>query len=115
MSKILALQTDPTTDGAVVLVPSGLATLNGLPIATQGSQLVYKGNPGDQPIEFASGVLLNNKALTFVGAKTAAGATILTKGNTTATIEPADKAQGADEGTKQPTRIAFITYYYTIK
>ena len=101
MSKILALQTDPTTDGAVVLVPSGLATLNGLPIATQGSQLVYKGNPGDQPIEFASGVLLNNKALTFVGAKTAAGATILTKGNTTATIEPADKAQGADEGTEK--------------
>ena len=91
MSKKVALQTDPTTDGSIIVVPSTEATLNGLPIATQGSKLVYKGTPTDQPLEFASGVLINNKPLTFVGAKTSAGATILSANQTTATIEAAEQ------------------------
>jgi len=65
MSKKVALQTDPTTDGSIIVVPSTEATLNGLPIATQGSKLVYKGTPTDQPLEFASGVLINNKPYKF--------------------------------------------------
>ncbi|MCZ4242400.1 HET-C-related protein [Pedobacter punctiformis] len=98
MSKIVALQTDPTADGSVVVVPSTQVTLNGLPIATQGSNLIYKGSPTDQPLEFVSGILINNKPLTFVGAKTSAGSTILTANQTTATIEAAD---GAGEGTEE--------------
>ena len=97
MSKKVALQTDPTTDGSIIVVPSTEATLNGLPIATQGSKLVYKGTPTDQPLEFASGVLINNKPLTFVGAKTSAGATILSANQTTATIEAAEGTNGTDE------------------
>lgn len=104
MSRKVALQTDPTTEGSVVIVPSTQATLNGLPIATQGSKLLYKGNPTDRPIEFVSGVLLNNKPLTFVGAKTSAGAEILTANKTTATIETADGA-GEEKG-NEPKEIS---------
>lgn len=96
MSKKVALQTDPTADGSVVVVPSNQVTLNGLPIATQGSNLIYKGSPGDQPLEFEPGILINNKPLTFVGAKTSAGSTILTANQTTATIETADGAGGSN-------------------
>jgi uncharacterized Zn-binding protein involved in type VI secretion len=97
MSKKVALQTDPTADGSVVVVPSNQVTLNGLPIATQGSNLIYKGSPGDQPLEFEPGILINNKPLTFVGAKTSAGSTILTANQTTATIEIADGSSKEDQ------------------
>ena len=100
MPKKVALQTDPTSDGSVVVVPSTQPTLNGLPIATQGSKLLYRGSPIDQPLEFVSGVLINDKPLTFVGAKTSAGATILTANQTTATIEAADG--GSSEESTEP-------------
>jgi len=104
MSKRVALQTDPTADGTVVVVPSTQVTLNGLPIATQGSNLIYKGSPTDQPLEFVQGVLINNKPLTFVGAKTSAGSTILTANQTTATIEAADGNNG--ENKEEPKKIS---------
>lgn len=106
MSKIIALQTDPTTDGNILVVPSSIPTLNGFPIATQGSNLMYKGSPGDQAAEFVPGVLLNNKPLTFVGAKTTAGATILTAGNTTATIEPADSSESQEPEEQEPAEVS---------
>ncbi|KQT18242.1 hypothetical protein ASG31_05800 [Chryseobacterium sp. Leaf404] len=104
MSKIVALQTDPTTEGNIIVVPSNEATLNGLPIATQGSQLLYKGSPTDQPLEFVPGVLINNKPLTFVGAKTSAGASILTANQTTATIGAADGSNGTEEEPKEVSK-----------
>ena len=112
MSKKVALQTDPTTDGSIIVVPSTEATLNGLPIATQGSKLVYKGTPTDQPLEFASGVLINNKPLTFVGAKTSAGATILSANQTTATIEAAEGTNGTDEEPKEEKRKILLKSKY---
>lgn len=113
MSKRVALQTDPTADGSVVVVPSTQVTLNGLPIATQGSNLIYKGSPTDQPLEFVSGVLINNKPLTFVDAKTSAGSTILTANQTTATIEAADGAgESNSEEPKEEKRKVLLTSKY---
>lgn len=113
MSKKVALQTDPTADGSVVVVPSNQVTLNGLPIATQGSNLIYKGSPGDQPLEFEPGILINNKPLTFVGAKTSAGSTILTANQTTATIEAADGAgESNSEEPKEEKRKVLLTSKY---
>ena len=84
MSKIVALLTDITSEGSVVLTQQTGAKLNGMPIATKGCKITYKGSPTDQPVEFASGVLLNGQPLTFVGAKTSAGTAIISTGKTTA-------------------------------
>jgi len=86
MSKIVAILTDPTTDGLIVKVPCNLATLNGKPIATMGSQILKNQGGMDAPAEFVSGVRLNNKPLTFVQAKTAGGAVIQSTGCVTACI-----------------------------
>lgn len=116
-NKIVALQTDPTTEGLVQTVPSLQATLNGMPIATAGSQLIYKGAP-DSPVEFASGILLNGKPLTFVTAKTAAGAAILTGGKTTAEILGATHTAlpGCSKATEEirPSTIK-LNYDYALK
>lgn len=93
MSKIVALLTDITSEGSVVLTQQTGAKLNGMPIATKGCKITYKGSPTDQPVEFASGVLLNGQPLTFVGAKTSAGTAIISTGKTTATIGQVKKEQ----------------------
>lgn len=87
MKKIVAVLSDPTTEGSIINVPSTQTTLNGVPISTLGSKLVYKGSPNDTPVEFVNGILLNNRPLTFAGASTASGAKIVTSGITTAYIE----------------------------
>ena len=87
MSKIIALQSYPTTEGLIQTVPILTAKLNGQPIATLGSILIHKTFGADNPIEFVTGITLNNKPLTFVGAKTLGGATIMDGGTTTANIK----------------------------
>ena len=98
MSQTIALLTDITSEGSVILTQQTGAKLNGMPIATRGSKITYKGSPTDQPIEFVSGVLLNGQPLTFVGAKTSSGATLMSTGKTTASIGKVER------DTKEPQK-----------
>ena len=45
MSQTIALLTDITSEGSVILTQQTGAKLNGMPIATRGSKITYKGSP----------------------------------------------------------------------
>lgn len=93
MKKKVALSKYPTTEGLINTVPNLTAKMNGQAIATQGSILTHKTLGADSPAEIAPGITLNGMPLTFVGAKTAGGATIMDGGVTTASIKGATGKQ----------------------
>ena len=113
MSQTIALLTDITSEGSVILTQQTGAKLNGMPIATRGSKITYKGSPTDQPIEFVSGVLLNGQPLTFVGAKTSSGATLMSTGKTTASIGKVERDTKEPQKSieKKPRKIVLKSTY----
>ncbi|MGB6150979.1 MAG: HET-C-related protein [Pricia sp.] len=116
MNKKVVLQNYPTSDGLVQLVPNLTAKLNGQPIATQGSILTHKTLGGDAPAEFAPGIKLNGMPLTYVGAKTTGGATIMDGGMATAIIKGAtvSKRKNSEPVEEEPSKTVELKSEYAM-